>query len=97
MDLWFPEEGGPAGIEWGGCAGQPNVLRANKQVDPEVYSSLAFSMGIERTLMLSRASLTCATSSRETFVSPSSSASMEGETDRPMVPLSSAGRPRRRR
>ncbi len=38
-------------IEWGGCGMvNPNVLRACG-VDPEAYSSFAFGMGIERTLM----------------------------------------------
>jgi phenylalanyl-tRNA synthetase alpha chain len=42
---------GTGWIEWGGCGMvNPNVLRACG-VDPEVYSGLAFGMGLERTLM----------------------------------------------
>ena len=53
MDLWFPQKKGGAGwIEWGGCGMvNPNVLRATG-VDPEVYTGIAFGVGVERTLML---------------------------------------------
>ena len=52
LDLWHPHaKGGPQWIEWGGCGMvHPNVLRA-AGIDPNVYSGLAFGMGIERTLM----------------------------------------------
>ena len=53
MDLWFPQKKGGAGwIEWGGCGMvNPNVLRATG-IDPEVYTGIAFGVGVERTLML---------------------------------------------
>jgi phenylalanyl-tRNA synthetase alpha chain len=52
LDIWHPgAKGGPRWIEWGGCGMvNPNVLRA-AGIDPDVYSGLAFGMGIERTLM----------------------------------------------
>ena len=51
-DVWFEgKKGGPGWIEWGGCGMvHPNVLRA-AGIDPDVYTGLAFGMGIERTLM----------------------------------------------
>ena len=53
MDLWFPQKKGGAGwIEWGGCGVvNPEVLR-NAGIDPDVYTGIAFGMGLERTLML---------------------------------------------
>ncbi|MDY5585363.1 MAG: phenylalanine--tRNA ligase subunit alpha [Arcanobacterium sp.] len=53
MDLWFPQKkGGPGWIEWGGCGVvNPEVLR-NAGIDPDIYTGIAFGMGIERTLML---------------------------------------------
>ncbi|MDR6938904.1 phenylalanine--tRNA ligase subunit alpha [Arcanobacterium hippocoleae] len=53
MDLWFPQKKGGAGwIEWGGCGVvNPEVLK-NAGIDPDVYTGIAFGMGLERTLML---------------------------------------------
>ena len=53
MDLRFPQKKGGAGwIEWGGCGMvNPNVLRATG-IDPEIYTGIAFGVGVERTLML---------------------------------------------
>lgn len=53
MDLWFPQKKGGAGwIEWGGCGVvNPEVLK-NAGIDPEIYTGIAFGMGLERTLML---------------------------------------------
>ncbi|XCB29920.1 phenylalanine--tRNA ligase subunit alpha [Arcanobacterium hippocoleae] len=53
MDLWFPQKKGGAGwIEWGGCGVvNPEVLR-NAGIDPDIYTGIAFGMGLERTLML---------------------------------------------
>jgi phenylalanyl-tRNA synthetase alpha chain len=52
LDIWHPgAKGGPRWIEWGGCGMvNPNVLRA-AGIDPDIYSGIAFGMGIERALM----------------------------------------------
>jgi phenylalanyl-tRNA synthetase alpha chain len=51
FDVWFTDKkGGADWVEWGGCGMvHPNELRS-AGIDPDVYSGIAFGMGLERTL-----------------------------------------------